>query len=132
MMPERSGDWIRQAARDLESARSQKEAGFHEWACFIAQQAAEKALKALYQYLGAEAWGHSLLELLRGLEEKVPLPPGLREQALLLDRLYVPTRYPNGWAEGIPADYITEGDATDAISSAQEIVRFSEGRLARP
>jgi len=92
-MPERSGDWIRQATRDLASARSQKEAGFHEWVCFIAQQAAEKAL---YQHLGAEAWGHSLLELLRGLEEKVPLPPGLRDQALLLDRLYIPTRYLNG------------------------------------
>jgi len=70
-MPERSTDWMRQALRDLESARSQKRAGFHEWACCIAQQAAEKALKALYQRLGGEAWGHSLSDLLLGLREKV-------------------------------------------------------------
>ena len=95
-MPERSKDWIRQATRDLESARSQKRAGFHEWACFIAQQAAEKALKSLYQQLGAEAWGHSLLDLMSGLQEKVVLPEALREDAQSLDRLYVPTRYLNG------------------------------------
>jgi HEPN domain-containing protein len=131
-MPERSKDWIRQAARDLDSARSQKRAGFHEWACFIAQQAAEKALKALYQHLGAEAWGHSLLDLMNGLREKVVVAEPLREDARDLDRLYVPTRYPNGWAEGTPADYITEKDALHAISSAENIVRFCEGRLARP
>ena len=95
-MPERSKDWIRQALRDLESARSQRSAGFHEWACFISQQAAEKALKALYQQLGAEAWGHSLLDLMSGLQEKVVLPEALREDAQSLDRLYVPTRYLNG------------------------------------
>ena len=36
-MPERSLDWLRQAKRDLESARSQLKEGFFEWACFIAQ-----------------------------------------------------------------------------------------------
>ena len=56
-MPERSGDWIRQAKRDLESAKSQLENGFFEWACFIAQQATEKAVKAVYQKFGAEALG---------------------------------------------------------------------------
>lgn len=131
-MPERSTDWMRQALRDLESARSQKLAGFHEWACFIAQQAAEKALKALYQRLGGEAWGHSLSDLLLGLREKVDGAETLREDARSLDRLYVPTRYPNGWAQGTPGDYITEEDASHAIGSAESIVRFCEGRLARP
>jgi HEPN domain-containing protein len=130
-MPERSEDWIRQARRDLESARSQQQSGFHEWACFISQQAAEKALKALYQRLGAESWGHSLTDLLAGLREKVEDTEALGEDARGLDRLYVPTRYPSGWAEGTPADYITEDDASHAIGSAESIIRFCEGRLAR-
>jgi HEPN domain-containing protein len=53
-MAERSRDRIRQARRDLEAARAQTEAGFHEWACFAAQQAAEKAAQAVNDRLGAE------------------------------------------------------------------------------
>jgi HEPN domain-containing protein len=36
---DRSGDWLRQAERDLESARLILRGGFYEWACFISQQA---------------------------------------------------------------------------------------------
>ncbi|WP_211230153.1 HEPN domain-containing protein [Desulfovirgula thermocuniculi] len=34
--------------RDLEQAEDSRRAGRHEWACFAAQQAAEKAVKALH------------------------------------------------------------------------------------
>lgn len=61
-MAERSGDWYRQARRDLDSARAQRAAEFFEWACFISQQASEKALKAALQKLGGEAWGHSIAD----------------------------------------------------------------------
>lgn len=57
-MPERSTDWIKQAERDIESARAQMKDEFFEWSCFIAQQGAEKAVKAVYQKIGGEAWGH--------------------------------------------------------------------------
>lgn len=43
----RSGDWLAQAERDLAQAESSRRQGHHEWACFAAQQAAEKAVKAL-------------------------------------------------------------------------------------
>src|SRR5436305_3536911 len=41
-MADRSGDWMAQAERDLDFARTAARDGFHEWACFVAQQAAEK------------------------------------------------------------------------------------------
>jgi len=44
----RATDWLRQALRDLEHAKRSVELGDYEWACFAAQQAAEKAVKALY------------------------------------------------------------------------------------
>jgi len=44
----RAADWLRQALRDLEHAKRSVELGDYEWACFAAQQAAEKAVKALY------------------------------------------------------------------------------------
>jgi HEPN domain-containing protein len=36
------------------------EAERHEWACFAAHQASEKALKALNLALDQQAWGHTL------------------------------------------------------------------------
>jgi HEPN domain-containing protein len=50
-MPQRTEDWLKQARRDLEHARMDLMQEFYEWACFSAQQASEKALKALYQNL---------------------------------------------------------------------------------
>jgi HEPN domain-containing protein len=44
-MADRSRDWLMQAGRDLEQARDSRASGRHEWACFAAQQAAEKAVK---------------------------------------------------------------------------------------
>lgn len=123
-MPERSGDWFRQAQRDLESAKAQMEDGFFEWACFIAQQAAEKAVKSVYQKLGAEAWGHSLNDLLRGLKERIDISDELIDRARQLDRFYIPARYPNSWASGTPSEYITKEDAQNAISNSEKIIQF--------
>lgn len=129
-MPERSQDWYKQAQRDLESARTQAREEFFEWACFISQQAAEKAVKAAYQKLAAEAWGHSVYDLLKGLAEKVPVSAELFDSARLLDKFYIPARYPNGWSEGFPGEYITKKDAEDAVSGSEKILRFCEGILA--
>ncbi len=52
---ERSRDWIEEAKGDLEHAISDMERGFYNWACFSAQQSAEKAVKAVFQKMGAEA-----------------------------------------------------------------------------
>ena len=54
-MPNRSRDWLVQAERDLEQASDSRDAARHEWACFAAQQAAEKAVKALHLSVGQEA-----------------------------------------------------------------------------
>ena len=129
-MPERSGDWLRQAIRDLESAKAQLRDGYYEWSCFIARQAAEKALKAVFQKLGAEAWGHSLMDLLKALREKIELQAGLEDDARHLDRYYIPARYPNSWVSGAPSDYLVEKDAEDAVRRSEKILQFCHGFLA--
>ena len=56
--------WLRQAEQDLDDARFLKEGGRHNLACFMGQQAAEKAIKAyLYHKRVEDVWGHSLLDL---------------------------------------------------------------------
>ena len=131
-MAERSGDWLRQARRDLDSARAQQAAEFYEWACFISQQASEKALKAALQKHGGEAWGHSIADLLGTLKECVEVPADLHSSAVNLDRYYIPSRYPNGWAAGSPGDYFTDDDASAAIGHSEAILRFCESVLAGP
>ena len=49
------------AATDLRAAENSKRTGSHEWACFQAQQAAEKALKAAWLANGFEPWGLTFL-----------------------------------------------------------------------
>jgi len=68
-MLNRSEDWFKQAVRDLEKARDSQAECRHEWACFVAQQATEKAVKAAHLYHGQEAWGHVVAKLLTKLPQ---------------------------------------------------------------
>lgn len=129
-MAERSADWMAQASRDLDHARWSLEGGFHEWACFAAQQAAEKAVKSIYARLSGAAWGHSVAELLLGLREHVDVAEEMLAVGRFLDRFYVPARYPNGWEAGTPKDYFTKEDAESALRAADELLRFCQGLLA--
>jgi HEPN domain-containing protein len=123
-MPRRVEDWLRQAEKDLKHARNSIASQDFEWACFAAQQAAEKALKALYQKLGGEFLGHSLLKMMRELPEEARPPESLEARASALDKLYIPTRYPNGFDSGAPADYFSAEDAGKAVVDAQAVIDF--------
>ena len=101
-MGNRAPDWLRQAEADLEHAQASLEHGDFEWSCFAAQQAAEKAIKAVFYHLHGDPWGHSLLALLEGLAEplRASVTRELLDSARALDKQYIPTRYPNGFAQG--------------------------------
>ena len=129
-MSERSKDWIIQAVRDLEKAEKDLSWEYYEWACFTAQQAAEKAVKALFQYLHADAWGHSVSKLLKELPEETRPAQALIEDAIPLDRFYIPTRYPNGFDIGSPKDYFTKTDAENACKAAKGIIKFCKGKIS--
>ncbi len=127
-MVSRSSDWLKQALRDLNHARKSIELGDYEWACFAAQQAAEKAVKALYQRLGIEVFGHSVSRMLANLPTEYKPPEELIEKAKELDRHYIPTRYPNFHPEGAPMDYYGREDAERAVRYAEEIIKFCRNK----
>lgn len=134
-MPNRAFDWFRQAKRDLEQARDSKQAGRHEWACFAAQQSAEKAVKALHLHLGQEAWGQVVAKLLRELPGDLRVPPDLIDKARVLDSYYIPPRYPNGHPEGAPFEHYGELQSREAISLCRRgpcIRQCSDGLRPKP
>jgi HEPN domain-containing protein len=122
-------DWLAQAKRDLDHARHAAGGGHHEWACFASQQAAEKAVKAVFQKMNREAWGHSVTGLVERLRETAAVPDEVLDAARQLDKHYIPARYPNGFESGIPADYYTAQDSARAIEDAEKIIRCCEGLL---
>ncbi len=129
-MPNRQRDWFHQAVRDLEQARDSQRAGRHEWACFAAQQAGEKAVKALHLHLGQEAWGHVVAKLLQELPGEVRVPELLIEKARVLDGYYIPPRYPNGHPEGAPFEHYGPLQSEEAVRYASEIVEFVRTQMA--
>jgi len=123
----RARDWFSQAERDLEQARASQRDERHEWACFAAQQAADKAAKALHLSLSQEAWGHTVAQIIAEL----PIPTAdLVDKGKVLDNFYVPTRYANGHPEGAPFEHYGTLQSTQAIAYAGEILEFVRPRLA--
>jgi HEPN domain-containing protein len=127
---DRHADWLDQAVRDLDRARIDVDYAFWEWACFTAQQAAEKAVKAVHIAQGLDVWGHAITPMLRRLAGSSDVPPEIIGMAQMLDAYYIPARYPNGFPEGKPADYFNESMAREAVDAASAILRFCQDRIA--
>ncbi|MDH7500949.1 MAG: HEPN domain-containing protein [candidate division NC10 bacterium] len=129
-MPNRARDWFRQAVRDLEQAEDSRRSGRHEWACFAAHQAAEKAVKALHLHRGQEAWGHVVARLLVELPEATAVSADLVEKGRILDGYYIPPRYPNSYPEGAPFEHYGPLQSEEAIEYAREILEFARSQMA--
>jgi HEPN domain-containing protein len=123
---ERSSDWWVQAERDLRAARTLAEQALYEWACFAAQQAAEKAVKAVIQVRGGELRGHAVR---RGLQA-LTAPIALIEAGIRLDRLYIPTRYPDVLDQGSPGEVYLAADAQAALHDAEAVLAWCRDQLS--
>jgi HEPN domain-containing protein len=123
--------WLRQAEEDLDAA--EKAASIlekHYLACFLAQQAAEKALKAIFYARGAlVVRGHSVAELCTAAEPFDVEIGAARRRLAKLDRYYIPTRYPNGLSGGHPFEAFDARDSADAVALARETITLVRARL---
>lgn len=111
-------DWLTRAKGSLALAKQPKaEEAFWEDQCFLAQQAAEKALKAVYQLKGILfRYTHDLEELGKGLEDSgLPVPLDVKE-AIILTRYAFETRYPG------PFEVVTEEEYQEAVRLAEAVV----------
>lgn len=117
--------WLRQAEYDLKAVRWNIEGGFHDTACFLAQQAGEKALKSLLYYLAARKTAlltHSLVEMIGVAGKRVAKLTSLLAEARQLDLHYIPSRYPNGLPSGYPHAFYARDTADEAVRAADRIL----------
>lgn len=125
--------WVGQAEDDLRFARVGIKERFYAQACFLSQQAGEKALKAL-RYLRGErrVLGHSLVALVDSLADELTDRAALRSLAAELDLHYVPARYPNGLPDVAPFQAYSREQAVRAVAAAERFVSVARESLEKP
>ena len=124
--------WLDDASEDLRVAESLLKNTHYAASCFHSQQAAEKAVKAALYSNRVEARGHSILELLEGLERATNSAlKELYNDARLLDKHYAPPRYPNLHPSVSLPSYklYSKEDAEKCIKSAKKIAESMKKSL---
>ena len=123
---EEARQWLARAHGSLALAQQPKpDSAFWADLCYLAQQAAEKALKAVYHWIGQpHRFTHDLEELGRGLAEHGLAVPSVVRDAVALTRYAVETRYPG------TSEPVTERDYRRGIELAQGVVAWAERVLA--
>lgn len=122
--------WFDQALRDLDDARFCLGGQRFSLGCFVAQQAAEKALNAfLYVASPEDPWGHSVADLCAEAASLDEDFRALAPEAAPLDKFYIPARYPNGLPGGIPAGAFSLEDVGGAIAMADKVLALVSTKL---
>ena len=112
--------WFEFGERDLRACQKLLEGELCANACFHAQQAVEKALKGLLLYRGKTApKTHSLPELFVLLKE--PALASYRDAIDVLNKYYIPTRYPDLIEGDEPSWFSDEKEALNALALAREV-----------
>lgn len=118
--------WIRYAMSDIGVAQQEPEGNvLRETLCFHAQQAVEKALKAVLIHHGRVIpKTHNIATLLTLLVEVVPaLPPEVLAAAALTDYA-VGMLYPGAW------DPVTAEEHANAVEIGQQVISWACARIS--
>lgn len=112
-------DWQKQAVNDLEWARDSFNGGHWAQVCFVCQQIAEKALKAIALSQGAfEIRSHSLVKIAGALG----INGDLERMGRRLDVYYISSRYPDAFSDGAPYEYFDREQAEEALGFAERFI----------
>ncbi len=121
--PSHPRSWLRRARSNLVRSRllAGQPEGLYEDLCFDAQQAVEKALKAVLVQRGVGVpKTHALAELLTRVENSGIEVPAEIQEATLLTPYAVEARYPGIWEE------VTLADHEEAVRVAERVVAWAE------
>ncbi len=118
-------DWLTRARGDLALAAAPLPLGaFLEDLCFHAQQAAEKALKAILIHHNISfRYTHDLDELTSGLKQAGLDIPSAVAEATVLTAFAWEARYPG------TGEAVTQEEYAEAVNMAQSVVEWAESSL---
>ena len=116
--------WLRQAEHDRTIARGHQERGDFSDACLMAEQAAQKALKAfLFGHGHRSVPIHSVAKLTERCAQIDPAFAIHIAAGRVLDQYYILTRYPDVLAPpAVPFESYTQEQGTTAVAAAQAII----------
>lgn len=122
--------WLSFAREDLRMAELAMSEGIYNQVCFHSQQCVEKAIKALIaRQERLVPRTHRLTDLLEILD----IQPNPLEQFAtnirLLERYYIPTRYPDALPGSVTTGLPDQGDAQEAIGMARQVIEAVERYL---
>jgi HEPN domain-containing protein len=125
-------DWLGEADADLRHASQAYTFGSYNWACFVAEQAAEKALNAFsIGILRKRPFHvHDLTALHRQTLSSLRLPTTVSGRLAQLSAYYTAARYPNSGLRR-PSISITSAEARTAINIAKVVVRVVKRQFAQ-
>lgn len=122
--PDDPREWLNRAHSNLIRAKTEIPGVYLEELCFDAQQAAEKAIKALLIHRGvAFPYVHDLADLITLLQQSGEMVPETVREAGRLTRFAVVTRY-----QGV-LEPVTYEEYQEAVTIAEKVVRWVEGIL---
>lgn len=117
-------EWMNRARSNLVLAKNRVPQAYLEDLCFDAQQAAEKAIKAVMIAHGIVfPYTHDLARLLTILESHTERIPDAIRRAVQLTRFATHTRYPS------VEEPVSEQEYAEAIAIAEAVVRWAEERI---
>lgn len=120
--------WLDFARQDLRMAELAMREGLYNQVCFHAQQCVEKAIKGLLASQGhVPPRTHHLADLLNLLDPQ--LLGEIQIEVQLLDRFYLPTRYPDALPGTLPEGLPDEQDAVQALAVARKAFALIEQAL---
>ena len=132
--PETGRRWLRQAEHDIEIAQSHQERGDYSDACFMAEQASQKALKGFLIAQGRRSVPiHSVAQLAEECSRIDKVFSSHISPGRILDQYYIPTRYPDALAPpAVPFESYTEEQGSKGVQIARAIVSLVRQKLRAP
>ncbi|MBS3791277.1 HEPN domain-containing protein [Candidatus Bipolaricaulota bacterium] len=122
--PDDPEEWLNRAKSNLVRARQDHPDIYLEDLCFDAQQAAEKAIKAILIDLNVDyPYTHDLMTLLTRVSEAGRSVPDEVKEAAMLTDYAVESRYPS------PAETVTDEEYKEAVDTAKRVVNWASKTL---
>lgn len=113
--------WTKQAAHDLDMAKSNQQNGFHDGCALMCQQAAEKYLKALF--IKFHKTTPPKTHQCDRLATQLGAAADVLDAARMLESDYMGSRYPDA-VQGVPFEQFDAGDSQDHLQAAEKVQQW--------